>query len=152
MPIDYEIDRELGIIRTEGRGVVTEGQLMAYLNALLNDSEVPHPIHDLHDLRGVDEFGVTPDTIQEILRVSQTAPEAIKGGRVAIVASDDLVFGMSRMLELLAENEPLLNQLRHSGLGPEVSVFREYEPARVWLLSQRAGTGAMDAREPSHRS
>lgn len=48
--------------------------------------------------------------------------ERLKGGRVAMVAGTDLVYGMFRMWEL-----------RREGLGYGVRVFRNFDEARAWV-------------------
>lgn len=46
-------------------------------------------------------------------------------GRTAIVAGDDLTFGMGRMYEQIAADGPV-----------DVNVFRDLEPATRWLASE----------------
>ena len=65
----------------------------------------------------------------------QANPQGVQSARLAIVAPKDIVFGMYRMFELLAENSPAIEELRRSGHAPQAEVFRQFEEAREWLLS-----------------
>ena len=51
--------------------------------------------------------------------------EVVRWGALAVVARSDVLFGMSRMLEVMAE--PHFTTTR---------VFRELVPAQAWLRSQ----------------
>ncbi|MDJ0908540.1 MAG: hypothetical protein QNI99_05080 [Woeseiaceae bacterium] len=64
----------------------------------------------------------------------QANPQRVEGARLAIIAPKDIVFGMYRMFELLAENSPAIEELRQSGLAPQAEVFRQHAEAQNWLL------------------
>jgi hypothetical protein len=51
------------------------------------------------------------------------ARRPVEAGRVAIVATEDLVFGLGRMYELLAGD-----------MKVKTAVFRDSELARQWLM------------------
>ena len=136
IPISYTIDRHKGIVRTVGRGHVTGDQLLDFARGLLSDSAVPHPIRDLHDLTGVEQFEVDATDVESILDLTLRDPERIRDGKVAVIATQDVVYGMSRMLSALAEFAPVVEQLRTQGVAPVAAVFREHQPALEWLLSE----------------
>jgi hypothetical protein len=77
---------------------------------------------ELSDVRGVERLDVTPDGIREFVQLDATDSGRLQGYKLAIVASEDVVFGMARMY-----------QTRTSSHLPNVKVFRTLEDAEAWL-------------------
>jgi hypothetical protein len=77
---------------------------------------------DLDELTSVPESGQLRRVTREIARLR----EKLRWGACAIVASRDVLFGMSRMFEVFAAD---LFALTH--------VFRKREEAELWLASAR---------------
>ena len=72
----------------------------------------------LWDLREVTEISVTPDTVRQLASARSFKP----GARRAVVAPNDLAFGLARMFQLLHDEAP-----------EEFRVFRSVKGARSWL-------------------
>ena len=51
MPIQYEIDRECGIVRHEFTGAITVGELETYWRNFLSERELPQPLALFADMR-----------------------------------------------------------------------------------------------------
>jgi hypothetical protein len=125
MPITYEFDAESGLARTRCRGAVTLAEVIDHFKELRTDPRTPPRFDVLLDLR---EMTSVPESDQ-LRAVARQAAEL--GGRerlgaCAIVASADILFGMSRMFEVFAE--PYFGATR---------VFRELAAAETWLASLR---------------
>jgi hypothetical protein len=75
----------------------------------------------------VDRRGAAPlprEFVERMLAYFQRHAEAVKGWRVALVASSDVSYGMSRVLEMTAEARAVSFTIR---------TFRSYEEAEQWL-------------------
>ncbi len=84
-------------------------------------------VSGLIDTRGLTELNVSADAVRELNEIAEAGEDAFAGSRWAIVANTNIVFGMSRMYQAVRDQAPY-----------EIQVFREMEPARVWL-EERAG-------------
>lgn len=127
MPIEYEIDRKKGVIRTRCVGPTTLVEVMEHFHTLHGDPALPPRIDVLLDLC---EMSSVPEREQIRAIVSQvkTLGSELRWGLLAIVAPSDLLFGMSRVFGIFVE-ESFAN----------VGVFRRPSEAEAWLASQRAG-------------
>ncbi len=119
MPVSYRIDPAQKIVYTTFEGEVTDQQLVRHARKIEGDPELDGSfvelIHaDTSSMKGVTGSGVRKAA--DAIRVST----AIR--KIGIVASQDVEFGLARMVELLAD-ESLI----------EIQVFREEADARSWL-------------------
>ncbi|GAB4335996.1 MAG: hypothetical protein Kow0089_05970 [Desulfobulbaceae bacterium] len=87
-------------------------------------SEGPVTRNVLWDLSRARVEDITRDDIRRIIGAPEKSHEGRRGGRTAIVAPDDLAFGLSRMYQASLGEAFLVFQLR---------VFRETAAARRWL-------------------
>lgn len=90
---------------------------------------VAHPLFEsgmpvLWDARQLAEFKLDFDDMREFGKFLAGLAERRGGGRSAMVAKDDAVFGTFRIHQLL--NQPLVSY--------EFHVFRDFDAARCWLL------------------
>jgi len=69
--------------------------------------------------------------LREVTQAVKRLTDRVGLGSCAIVASRDVLFGMSRMFEVFAE-----------GLFARTHVFRERRDAERWLASSRSAGGA----------
>jgi hypothetical protein len=88
----------------------------------LNDPKCPNPASLLVDVRRSETLATAE--ISDIRRVAEyVGPFARRvGGRVAVVASSDVHFGLSRLGSVYTET-----------VGVEAQVFRDVESAVSWL-------------------
>ena len=119
MPIRLEVDGPLLLTIIHGR--VTDDELLAHY-AAPEFQAVQAPWRELVDGREITDMAVTPDGQLRLAELASTSMDRLRGGRVAMVASTDLTYGMFRMW-----------QLRRESLEFEVRVFRELGPALAWL-------------------
>lgn len=125
MPIHHEIDRERSLIRTTCSGPVTLAEVLQHFRSLEDERHLPDPLDVLLDLSTVTS---PPDgaQIQRVAAEIRRLLGKISWGSCAIVAPSDLVFGVSRILEVRAEESFTATQ-----------VFRELAAAEAWLASER---------------
>ena len=126
MPIQHEIDRRRRLIRTTCTGAVSLDEVSQHFRALEAEGKLPDPLDVLLDLSAI---GSVPESeqIQLIAAEIRRLLAKIHWGVCAIVATRDLVFGVSRILEVRAEESFAATQ-----------VFREPAAAEAWLASERA--------------
>jgi len=119
MPIQYVIDSIHQRMLTRADGLVTFEDLNQHLDAEERDRGLELP--ELFDARGA----TTDLTAAQVRTLVQRAADALRRGPLgptAIVATDDVVFGMARMYAILTEQA-----------GARVEVFRDVESANIWL-------------------
>lgn len=129
MPISYEIDTRLGLIRTTATGVLTDADLVAHKRALASDPRIKPGMRELSDVRGVEQLEVTLAGIGTLVSMDAEPAAMFDDYRLAIVASTDVVFGMARLYQQRTDEEL-----------ERVGIFRTMEEAAAWLgLSAPAG-------------
>jgi hypothetical protein len=119
MPIQSVIDRIHQRILTHAEGLVTFEDLGQHLDAEERDRGLELP--ELFDARGA-TTNVTTQQVRTLVYRAAATLRRIPLGPTAIVATDDLVFGMARMYAILTEDT-----------GARVEVFRDVESANRWL-------------------
>jgi len=126
MPIHHAIDRERSRIRTTCTGLVGLDEVFQHFRMLEDERQLPQPLDVLLDLSGISSV---PDAaqIQSVAGVIWRMLDKVSWGNCAIVATSDLVYGVSRILEVRSEESFLATQ-----------VFREIDAAEGWLDSERA--------------
>jgi len=124
MPITYRIDTEKAIIRTQNIGDVTLGEVSSFFQDLARDPDCPDRVSVLFDLTKQTWVPRSDD-----LRAATSKISNIRGmvqfEACAIVASTDVLFGMSRMFQVFAEDS-----------FREVGVFRSSADAEEWLANR----------------
>jgi len=126
MPIHHEIDRERSLIRTTCTGAVGLDQVLQHFRALETERNLPHPLDVLLDLSAISSVP-DADQIQRIAAEIRQLLGKVHWGICAIIATRDLVFGVSRILEIRAEESFAATR-----------VFRESAAAEAWLASESA--------------
>jgi len=119
VPIRLEVQGPLMVSSAYGR--LTDDELLAHY-AAPEFQAVQAPWRELVDGREITDMAVTPNGQMRLAGLASTSMDRLRGGRVAMVASTDLTYGMFRMW-----------QLRRESLEFEVRVYRELEPALAWL-------------------
>jgi hypothetical protein len=124
VPITYEIDTGRRLIRTRCVGATTLAEVMDHFRVLRSDPAVPEQMSVLLDLSEQTSAPVSAQ-IKQVAEETGRMREVVRWGALAVVARSDVLFGMSRMLEVLAE--PHFTSIR---------VFRDLAPAEVWVRGQ----------------
>src|SRR5258706_6668001 len=130
MPIDYRVDHEHRLVLAEGRGDVTAEDIFGYRGEAGGRAEV-HGYDEIVDMSPVGRIvEPTREGIRAIAELSSSMDPAGGGGKFAVVAPQDVAFGLGRMYEAyrdLVGGEP-----------KRVAVFRERAAAMEWIANPAA--------------
>jgi hypothetical protein len=122
MTIEYSFFEELKLVLVRISESVTFGQMTAYLHSLSKDPRYSPPMKKLVDFRECRNYALTREEAEKFAIFNRELSHVFSGEKCAIVAPDDLEFGMSRVHEMYT-----------SGSGLEISVFRRMPDALGWL-------------------
>jgi hypothetical protein len=125
MPIEFYVDHERRTVFAKGRGVLTNDELVNYQQQVWSRPEVAG-FDELMDMSVVKEIGgLSTAGVQELADLSAAMDRTDVATRFAVVAPDDLAFGLARMYGAYRETSP------HS--TKQVAVFRTRADALRWL-------------------
>ena len=121
LPLNFRVDRNTRTVRTNARGVLEVGHLMAHAHALVKEKVFAYSqLIDAREARlkisAVDVRRLV-DRIKMLRKIHGTA-------RTAFVTRYPAAFGMMRMYATLSEE-----------CDPGFAVFREIGEAEEWILS-----------------
>ena len=122
MPVEYDVDPETGLVRVEAVGVVSPFEYLDIWELLMDDPRVspaPRLVAGFEELVEL----ATPGDVRNVAAGTKRVDDFVRGGRLAIVANSDAIFGFGRMFEALVSEK-----------GLEVRVFRADGPATAWAL------------------
>lgn len=120
MSFVIEFDPKNNILRGTLKGKVTDAILLDCYSVAVRYTTSHPPCRGIWDFSGVTEFDLSNAAIK---RAAGMRPIIASGYMRVIVASQDFMFGMMRMLQLLSEEA-----------RPELLVVRTMEEAYRWLL------------------
>jgi hypothetical protein len=121
--MSYRIDTVQKAVFLEGSGVLTDEEMIDCVRHLRGDAQLETGMPTLSDMRAVQRLAISRRGIDEMIAV-MAATDANRGAaKAAIVASEDLQFGMARMLQMKADEK----------VHPEFRVFREMAAAKAWI-------------------
>jgi hypothetical protein len=123
MPIVYSIDPSRNRVTLTYTGTITDRELFDVFDRLYRDPAHRIGMDELSDLRAVHNVTVTSVGLQALAdQASRSLDQARQTWRVAVVAPQDVAFGLARMYGLFREDSPEL-----------VRVFRDLASAEEWL-------------------
>jgi len=129
--ITYELDEARARARIVMSDELDDEEAVSWLLGFLSDPRKWTGVSGLIDTRQLQGFRVSSDGVQRLTRAVAEHDPVFAGSRWAIVANQDVIFGMARMYELLRGGAPY-----------EIAVFRSPEEAERWMESARPGPGA----------
>ncbi len=130
MPFAVTVDYPAMLVTSAWHGGIASSDLTAYIDAVWNDSRV-RGYCELLDFREVVRVDVTSDDIHALAAYSRSHDSPAVPVGTALVAGDQLVYGLSRMFASVRALEP--GDLR------EIRVFTELDAAYLWLRGFRTG-------------
>jgi hypothetical protein len=122
VPAFYFIDKEHRVVMSSGSGVLTRGDMIGHQNRLLKDPDFDPSFSQIMDFTNVTQVDVGPE---DILYLAERNVFSRNSHR-AILAGNDLVYGLSRMFEMIREAKG------ETG----VRVFRNRDEALAWALGK----------------
>jgi len=100
MPLEYDVDARTGIVLSRGVGAVTGDDVTHMLGACLADRRLAAPHRELADLRGATAFGLDAAAVRTVAGFVKSTGDRFRGGKVAYVAEENVVYGIGRMFEV----------------------------------------------------
>ncbi len=136
MPIEYQVDLEQRLVRASGHGKLTSEEIFAYQRETWSRPELAG-FNELIDMRDVVTFEQPSSArMQDLAKLAAGMDSA--PAKFAIVARDDLAFGLGRMYQSYRETD------RQS--MKTVGVFRAMETALQWLAQREGPTREVEIR------
>ena len=126
MPITYSIDVDEKLVYIVGSGRLTDEEMVDCVRDLRSDPMLQPDMNVLSDMRAI-EMGFTPNGIRKMLDIMVSTEDRRSEAYAALVVTQDVTFGMGRMLQLRARDH----------VTPHFEVFRDLEKARDWLEEHR---------------
>ena len=126
MPIDYSIDNARRLVVARGSGAFTPEEVFAYQREVWSRPDVAG-YDELVDMTGVETVvEATSDNIWQLAELAAGMDsDSSRTTKMAIVAPQDLLFGLGRMFDAYRNADRRSNK--------EVRVFRTIEEAMVFL-------------------
>jgi hypothetical protein len=121
MPVEVSYDAEKNVLWRTISGDATLDELIGSISESLKRPDLPSGLRSVMDFRTVTSFG-KPSDIRKYFNLIFQYKEKLKGIRVAVVVSDDVAYGLTRMLQAHTDRLPL-----------EIGVFRDIDEATTWL-------------------
>jgi hypothetical protein len=124
MPVTYVIDKPRKFIHTRCLGDTTLEEVIGHFDELVQDPDCPDQLDVLLDLS---EMNSVPESDQlwTVSKKIGNTVSRVRFDRCAIVAVEDVIFGMSRVFAAFAENH-----------FEAVQVFRDQKEAQNWLAKK----------------
>lgn len=117
--VEYQPDNRLAIYTCQG-ALVDDDFLQAIRKAYADPDN--YPLLSLWDLRDVNLQSITADSIERLSELTEKVWNKDQDGKTAIVATKKLVYGLSRMYQQTAGDQPR-----------DIAVFEDLDSARDWL-------------------
>lgn len=130
MPFLYRIDQTIRVVVTAGHGTITEVDVFGYQREVWSRPDVAG-YDELIDMTRVTSIeDPSSGRVRDLAALSADMDATVAGTRLAIVAPDDLAYGLGRMYQNYRELNPLTRR--------EVGVFRTMEEALAFLQIEHA--------------
>ncbi len=125
MKTNLTYNKEINVLYITVEGSFSLAEYEEIISSIVSSSDYPSDVNTLWDLNKLDFKPITSDTEHRVISIREKYPERSKA-RVALFASSDASFGMSRMYETLSSEMPQL-----------IQVFRELSDAEKWLKDEK---------------
>ena len=122
MPTFYKIDKERRLVMSTYSGVLTIEDALGHQKKLLKDPDFDPSFSQLFDVTRVTDMRLTAEDVRTLAQRTVFSPDS----RRAILVSNDLQFGLSRMFGIFRETKG----------EKRIRVFRDLEEALEWVLAK----------------
>ncbi len=125
MPVRIEYTKDgIGVVLYH-EGVVSGDELINAITEVYKDERYPGLKYWIGDRTGCTEFQPDTNCLQRIAELNRKESIRNPGLLLALVASKDVQFGMSRMFQVLAEESSFIT-----------NVFRDRKTAEDWIRQE----------------
>jgi len=125
MPFFYKIDKERKLVMSTAAGELTKADIQLLQDQLREDPDFDPNFSQLSDLTNATGMNITGADMQDLAVTTAFSPNA----RRAVIASNDLAFGLAKIFEQVRETK--------GDLG--IRVFRKLEDALDWIVKDGSG-------------
>jgi hypothetical protein len=124
VPVSYTYDEKENFVYTKASGVLTDEDLREFAKAMVADPRIKPGLRELVDLRAVDSVKLSTDSLGFIIHLNLENAEKYRGKMIALVATRELLYGLSKYFEVIShlDNAPF-----------RLEVFRTISEAKEWL-------------------
>src|SRR5262245_12740657 len=99
MPISYRVDHEARVVVAAAHGVVADADVFGYQREVWSRKDVGGS-DELNDMAAAARIDVpSGDRVRDLAKLAAGMDEASTKSRFAIVASDDMAYGLGRMFQ-----------------------------------------------------
>lgn len=126
MTVDITHDKVNDILVVTVSGELSLEILKEAAQKIVSSDQFAPNIATLWDLRQLDADNINQNFLSNLVSLREKQFQEREGAKLALVANSDLIYGLSRMYEMLS-----------NGLPQSMHVFRTIDEAMVWLLSDR---------------
>ena len=123
MTYDYHFDERYPLVYINVKGKDSFSGHIERINRVTSDSKWAPGHNVLIDFTGTTEFEVSNRELEGVAAAQESRNVVIGDGKLAVVAPEDIIFGLTRMWEALVETRTSM----------EIHVFRNREDAVRWL-------------------
>jgi hypothetical protein len=125
MPIDYQIRHDRRLVAARGHGVFTHLDVVGYQNDVWSRPDVAG-FDEVIDMTAVERIELpSADGVRQLAALSASMDDPEAPSKFAIVAPQDIAFGLGRMYEA--------HRAMSAQSAKEVGVFRTMTEALAWL-------------------
>jgi SpoIIAA-like len=123
MPITYHFKPDARLVILAHIGLVPDDEFLSFYKSFYEDSRLDKSFNILIDLRRTESSARSPSAMQESVDfIRQQFVHTGARPKVAVVAPEDVSFGLARMCEVFSDAAPW-----------EFEVFRSADDALIWL-------------------
>jgi hypothetical protein len=125
MPITHKIDHGRRLVWANGHGTLTDDEVFAYKRTVWSRTDVAG-YDELFDVTSVEHIAL-PSTarVRELAELAAAMDRGTSASKLAVVAPDDLAFGLARMYEIYRGLA--------AGSVRQVGIFRSLSEALTFL-------------------
>ena len=125
MPISYRVDHETKVVVCVGHGVFSDSDVFGYQQEVWSRQDV-QGYNELVDMTRVERIALpSADRVKDLASLASGMDDPKSKSRMAVVAPDNLAFGLGRMFQAYRELD------RRS--TKQVGIFRTMEEALAFL-------------------
>jgi hypothetical protein len=124
MSVEYTYDEKNNVLYTRFYGVVTNRDFKDQGEAISKDGRIKPGVRELVDLSGIEGTEASQNGLAHNIQIDNTVRDKLAGMRTAVIAKTDLLYGLARVYQSMAEV---------NDSPAAVEVFRSEEEARDWL-------------------
>jgi len=125
MPITYRVYHDLRLVAAAGQGILTDADVFAYQQEVWSRPDVAG-YDELVDMTRVTQIALpSAQRVRDLAKVAAKMDDTGSKTHFAIVATEDVAFGLGRMFQSYRELDPKSTK--------EVGVFRTMEEALAFL-------------------